>query len=91
MSDRDLNPSHTTITIGDSANSLIKKEPYNYNKQCMKDVKRLGYSSPTLRIDCKEPPPLSSGSKKVGNKSSALKLNFPVFLKSVLDSVFHNH
>jgi hypothetical protein len=56
-----------------------------YDKNSVKDTKRLGYASPTLKIQIKDPK-----EQKVSRKD-LLKLSFPVFMKIVLDFQLRSH
>jgi hypothetical protein len=57
--------------------------PTGYDKRSVKDVKRLGYSSPTLQITVKE-------SYNDARKNS-LKLPYKMFLRTVLDFQLQSH
>lgn len=54
-----------------------------YDKRNNKDVKRLGYASPTLQIALKDNTP--------EKRKDMLKLPFPVFLRTVLDFQLQSH
>ena len=54
-----------------------------YDKRNTRDIKRLGYSSPTLQITAKDP-----GSK---GRKDVLKLSFSVFMRTVLDFQLQSH
>jgi hypothetical protein len=78
-------PANITIISGGDR-SGVGDSLYGYDKQNLKDVKRLGYSSATLKIDMKDPLALSNKARK-----DMLKLPFAVFVKTVLDYQLRTH
>jgi hypothetical protein len=63
--------------------SLAAGAPLGYDKRSNKDVKRLGYASPTLQIAVKD--------TTQGGRKDMLKLPFTVFLRTVLDFQLQSH
>lgn len=57
--------------------------PVGYDKKSVKDLKRLGYSSPTLQITVKE--------NYADARRNSLKLPFKLFLRTVLDFQLQSH
>ncbi len=56
-----------------------------YDKTNTRDIKRLGYSSPSLKIAIKDPKEIKI------NKKDLLKLSFPIFIKIILDYQLRSH
>jgi hypothetical protein len=71
-------PSHMHHT-----NELHNSGVVGYDKSSLKDVKRLGYSSTTLKISVKDP--------NVKSKKEMLKLPYLEFIKIVLDFQLRSH
>jgi hypothetical protein len=60
-----------------SNNNTNNNNNFGYDKFNNKDIKKLGYSSPTLKINLKDP------NSKL--RKDMLKLNFQLFIKTILD------
>jgi hypothetical protein len=88
QTNKDDNPQNIIITMGQAIDNNSKDSShFSYDKQNMRDVKRLGYSSSTLKIDLKD-----NNYNKI--KKNSLKLPFSVFMKTVLGNnnctiIFH--
>ncbi len=83
-------PAHSSFVIGTSgtpSNQFAENHGVlGYDKRSQRDVKRLGYSSPTLKINMR-----SASSSAVKVKKELLKLPFPAFVRTILDFQLRSH
>lgn len=72
------------VATGQIGPPLTQSQKFGYSKGNVKDLKRLGYSSPTLKINVKEPVLKTK-------KGEILKLPYTLFMKTVLDFQLRSH
>lgn len=91
LSKDDSAPSITIIGNNPSTGSgSSSSRSLGYDRQNIKDVKRLGYSSATLKIEVNEPPPHNATALQKMRRDM-LKLPYPIFIKTVLDYQLSTH
>jgi hypothetical protein len=76
----------TPNVVYHSTDTFQTGKELGYDKSNVKDTKRLGYQSPTLKIAIKDPKEKTKTSRK-----DYLKLSFLIFIKIILDFQLRSH
>jgi len=84
----DETPTNITIT-NNNVNANKPQQTIGYDKQSLKDVRRLGYSSATLKIEVNDHDFNNATLQK--QRKNMLKLPYSVYIRTVLDYQLRTH